>query len=62
MEIFKPKLRIGSLLAWLAGMWLAIPLTAGEPLSGAGAAADEASRRGAAVEEARMLLEKGDQA
>jgi general secretion pathway protein D len=62
METFKPFFWIGGHAAWLAGAWLVMPLCAGEPAGGMAAADREWSRRSASVEEAKMLLTKGDEA
>lgn len=61
METNKPIKPFRSRAALLATAYLIAPLSAGEPRLGQGLAGSEVSRRGAAIEEARELLRKGDE-
>lgn len=62
METFKPyHSRLGG-AALLAAACLIIPIRAGEPRNGAGVAQSELSRRSVAIQEAQVLLSKGDEA
>lgn len=62
MATIKPILPSRGRAALLATACLVVPLTAGEIPGGGSLAAKEAARRSAAVEEAQMLLQKGDEA
>ncbi|RYD19720.1 MAG: type II and III secretion system protein [Verrucomicrobiaceae bacterium] len=62
METLKPIKPFRGRIALLATACLIAQLKGGEPLGRSSLAQNEASRRGAAVEEAQVLLEKGDQA
>lgn len=62
METFKPIKPFRGRFALLATACLIAQLKGGEPRGGSSLAASEVSRRSAAIEEAQILLEKGDQA
>lgn len=62
METLKPIKPFRGRFALLATACLIAQLKGGEPLGGSSLAQNEVARRGAAVEEAQVLLEKGDQA
>jgi general secretion pathway protein D len=62
METFKPITHPLSRAALLAGACLLSPLLAGEFEGGLGTAGRELARRSSSVEEAQILLKKGDEA
>lgn len=62
METLKPIKPFRGRFALLATACLIAQLKGGEPLGGSSLANSEVSRRSAAIEEAQILLEKGDQA
>lgn len=62
MATIKPILPSRGRAALLATACLVVPLTAGETTGGGSLVDKETARRSAAVEEAQMLLEKGDEA
>ena len=62
METIKPNLLTRGRAASLVTACLVVSLTAREPVTSAGLADSELSRRSQAVEEARELLRKGDEA
>ncbi len=61
METHKPSKNFPGLAAWLAAC-LIFPAMSGETRGGTDLAANEVSRRSAAVDEAQELLRKGDEA
>lgn len=62
METFKPITPFRGRAALLATACLIAPLLAGEPRGGSSLAESELSRRSTAIEEAQVLLRKGDEA
>jgi general secretion pathway protein D len=62
METFKPTIPSRGRAALLATAFLIVPLHAGETQRGSSLAASEQSRRSVAIDEARELLRKGDEA
>lgn len=62
MATIKPILPSRGRAALLATACLVVPLNAGEVAGGGNLAEKETARRGAAVQEAQMLLQKGDEA
>ena len=62
METLKPNPPCRGRAALLATACLIVPLLGGEPLAGSSLAESEVSRRGVAIDEARELLRKGDEA
>lgn len=62
MATIKPILPSRGRAALLATACLVVPLTAGETIGAGSLAEREAARRSAAVDEAQMLLQKGDEA
>ncbi len=62
MEPFKPTTPLRGRAALLATAFLIAPITAGETRGGSSLSASETARRSVAIEEARELLQKGDEA
>lgn len=62
METFKPNTPFRGRAALLATACLIVPLLGGEPRAGSSLAGSEVSRRSVAIDEARELLRKGDEA